>query len=171
MKGGEKSPLFILCWSLSNYWLGTRLGAASRVPREYVAEGIPLIFNGRLLAEETYSRISRNHRASDDQYNDYNGEFHLALTIEKPALSLGRPVGKTRVRKWRRESGGTLILEKIPDSDIQTEFHRATSASEKTSAVNASTAAPLRHASSGSPALRQVCSRKVSRSQPCSTGT
>jgi len=31
--------------------------------------------------------------------------------------------------------------------------------------------APFRHASGGKPALRQVCSRKVTRLQPCSTGT
>jgi hypothetical protein len=43
--------------------------------------------------------------------------------------------------------------------------------SPKTSAVKASMTAPFCHASSGKPALRQVCSRKVVRSQSCSTGT
>ncbi len=43
--------------------------------------------------------------------------------------------------------------------------------SPKTSAVNACKSMPCIHASGGSPAFRQVCDRKVSRSQFHSTGT
>ena len=43
--------------------------------------------------------------------------------------------------------------------------------SPNTSAVKASMVAPFFHASSGRPAFRQVCSRKVVRSQWCSVGT
>jgi putative antitoxin of VapBC-like toxin-antitoxin system len=43
--------------------------------------------------------------------------------------------------------------------------------SPKISAVKASMVAPFCHASMDNPALRQVCSRKVVRSQPCSAAT
>jgi hypothetical protein len=32
-------------------------------------------------AEETDFRIPRNHRASDEGYDDHNNEFHVALTM------------------------------------------------------------------------------------------
>jgi hypothetical protein len=32
-------------------------------------------------AEETDFRIPRNHRASDDQCDDHDNEFHLSLTM------------------------------------------------------------------------------------------
>ena len=43
------------------------------------------------LAEETDFRIPVNHRASDDQYDDHNNEFHSCPHIKQPAPSL-RPL-------------------------------------------------------------------------------
>lgn len=65
---------------------------------------------------------------------------------------------------WRTPaSGKPLVTERS--------IRRGCYFSPKTSAVNASMVASFCHASGGNPALRQVCSRKVVRSQLRSTGT
>jgi hypothetical protein len=48
---------------------------------------------GQASAEETNFRVTRNHRASDERYDNQDDEFHfcphnVALAIQQPALSL-----------------------------------------------------------------------------------
>ena len=126
-------------------------------------------------AEETDFRIPGNHRASDDHYDDHNSEFHIALTMLPLQSNRQRSAYVLLQRRQGYESGGVKQddwnAESVKGFRKPDSAGTSTSASQKTSAVKASMVAALRQASSGRPALRQVCSRKVSRSQPYSTGT
>ncbi len=146
-------------------------GATSRKARE-VAHPQLFLFS----AEETDLRIPGNHCACHYYYDNHNSEFHVVPTprglrhLNTAGPRLRRFTGKTRVRKWgccAREWEQSREYE-CPE---QSQQGIATSVSENTSAVKASMLAPLRQASSGKPALRQVCSKNVSRSQSFSVGT
>ena len=63
----------------------------------------------------------------------------------------------------REQSFPALVLTRRPP--LENRYGCSVPASPKTSAVNASSCAPVRHASPGRPALWQVCSRKVRKSQ------
>lgn len=58
------------------------------------------------LAEETDFRIPRNHRASDEQNDNHNTEFHMASHLDAH-VSLRPLAENARAPKW---GGGSRVL-------------------------------------------------------------
>ena len=86
------------------------------------------------------------------------------------ATNIGQAETTIYSSRLRQNTSRTEYSSRIPSMVGQASYNPALG-SPNTSAVNASMLAPDFHASSGRPAFLQVCSRKVMRSQPCSTGT